>query len=151
MTQVFDQHGNVTAFEWTTPDATDPISKHSPIFLAVSSEETAEHLRFADTRVGLWFEPNDEPLALPHEWLQNVDTIAIHFPTFMDGRGFSIARLLRERLHFKGPLMAVGDVILDQVSYLHRCGFSHVCLPDSVTAEDYLACSSPFSHSYQTI
>jgi len=49
--------------------------------------------------------------------------IAIAFPKFTDGRGYSIARLLRERLGYAGELRATGDVLADQIPLLWRCGF----------------------------
>jgi uncharacterized protein (DUF934 family) len=49
--------------------------------------------------------------------------IALAFPKFQDGRHFSTAQLLRERYGFKGELRAVGEVLLDQVQLMARCGF----------------------------
>jgi uncharacterized protein (DUF934 family) len=66
---------------------------------------------------------NDVDLATISEDLTQLPLIAIHFPSFMDGRGFSIARLLRERYGYKGEIRAVGYVIRDQLCYLKRCGF----------------------------
>lgn len=60
-----------------------------------------------------------EPL-LPH--LDSFALIAIEFPVFRDGRGFSQARLVR-RAGFEGQLRAVGDVTRDRFEYLQRCGF----------------------------
>jgi phosphoadenosine phosphosulfate reductase len=50
-------------------------------------------------------------------------SIAVSFPAFTDGRGYSTARLLRERFGFKGELRAVGDVLQDQIPHMQRCGF----------------------------
>ena len=50
--------------------------------------------------------------------------IALEFPTFKDGRAYSTARLLRERHGFRGELRAVGNVLRDQLSFMHRCGFN---------------------------
>lgn len=49
--------------------------------------------------------------------------IAVEFPTYSDGRGYSTARLLRLRHGFTGELRAVGDVRRDQVDMMRRCGF----------------------------
>lgn len=62
----------------------------------------------------------DYELLLP--WLDRLELIAIEFPVFRDGRGFSQARLLR-RAGFKGELRAVGAVARDRLSYLESCGF----------------------------
>lgn len=52
--------------------------------------------------------------------------LAISFDKFSDGRGFTVARHVREALAFEGPLVATGHVIPDQADYLRRCGFTHV-------------------------
>ncbi len=49
--------------------------------------------------------------------------IALRFPRYTDGRAYSKARLLRERLSFSGELRAVGDVLHDQIPFMRRCGF----------------------------
>jgi len=52
--------------------------------------------------------------------------VAIRFPRFSDGRGFTLARHLREALGHEGAIVARGHLIPDQAVYLLRCGFSHV-------------------------
>ena len=49
--------------------------------------------------------------------------IALAFAKFADGRAFSYARLLRDRLGFRGELRAVGDVLIDEIPLMLRCGF----------------------------
>ncbi len=55
--------------------------------------------------------------------LDRIALVALEFPTFRDGRAYSTARLLRERHGFKGELRAVGNVLRDQLLFMHRCGF----------------------------
>lgn len=66
--------------------------------------------------------------------------IAIEFPSFTDGRGFSQARLLREAYGFKGEIRAVGDFLPDQLAFLARCGFDSFELsnPSGVDIPRYL-------------
>jgi len=52
--------------------------------------------------------------------------VAIRFARFSDGRGFTLARHLRDALAYRGAVLACGHLIPDQAVYLHRCGFSHV-------------------------
>ena len=52
--------------------------------------------------------------------------LVISFDKFSDGRGFTVARHVREALAFKGPIVATGHVTPDQADYLRRCGFTHV-------------------------
>lgn len=75
--------------------------------------------------------------------------ICIDFPKFADGRGYSCARLLRERYGFTGDLRAVGDVLIDQLFFMVRCGFSSQALRDDQDEQAALAAFSTFSVSYQ--
>lgn len=60
--------------------------------------------------------------------LQGIEQIRLSFPKFTDGRAFSQAYLLRRRLGFKGDLCATGDVLVDQLLHMKRCGFSSAVL-----------------------
>ena len=66
-------------------------------------------------------EPGDDArVLLP--FLDRIALVEVNFPTFTDGRGYSAARILREA-GYTGELRAVGDVLVDQVAYMRRCGF----------------------------
>ena len=70
--------------------------------------------------------PNDaDPRVLV---LQGVTRIDLSFPKFTDGRAYSQAFLLRQRLGFKGELRATGDVLVDQLPQMQRCGFDSAVL-----------------------
>ena len=60
--------------------------------------------------------------------LSAVRVVELQFPKFTDGRAFSQARLLRQRLGFAGQIRATGDVLVDQLQMLQRCGFSQAVL-----------------------
>ena len=55
-------------------------------------------------------------------FLEQLRLVEVGFPTFRDGRGYSAARILREA-GYRGELRAAGDVLVDQIPYLRRCGF----------------------------
>lgn len=59
---------------------------------------------------------------------QGFALVNVEFPKFADGRGYSAARLLRERYGFTGQLRAVGDVLFDQLFYMMRCGFNAMAM-----------------------
>lgn len=65
-----------------------------------------------------------DKVELLEDYLDLVALVAIEFPKFTDGRGFSAARVLREQMSYKGDIRAVGDYILDQVPLMRRCGVS---------------------------
>lgn len=62
----------------------------------------------------------DARALLPH--LDRISLVEVSFPTFRDGRGYSSARILREA-GYQGELRAEGDVLVDQVPLMRRCGF----------------------------
>ena len=96
----------------------------------------------------LVLEPADDPALLAGA-LAHLRVIAVNFPKYGDGRGYSIARLLRERHGYQGELRAVGDVQRDQLYYLSRCGFDAFLLREDAGAGDALAALEDFSEAYQ--
>lgn len=86
---------------------------------------------------GVLLQPDDEPEAL-QEWLQVLPLIAIDFPSFRDGRGYSQAYLLRSRLGWQGELRAVGDVLRDQLAHMRQCGFDSFAIRADKSATDAL-------------
>jgi len=103
----------------------------------------------ASKDVGVFLE-NDTDLVDIAKQLLDAPVIAINFPGFMDGRGFSLARLLRERYGYQGEIRAVGHVIRDQLTYLKRCGFSSFCFADDVDVNAALNSLNDFTEAYQT-
>lgn len=83
--------------------------------------------------------PTDDPAVLA-DCLGNLDAIAIEFPKPTDGRGYSIAVLVR-RLGWRGELRAIGAVAQDQIAFMARCGFDAFDLRDG---EDAGACVAAF-------
>ena len=72
--------------------------------------------------IGVWLAPDDDPAALAAD-VGTLPVIAVDFPQFTDGRGYSIGRALRDRHGFTGELRAVGDILRDQLFALAECGF----------------------------
>ena len=100
-----------------------------------------------DSGAGLALAVDDEPAA-EHA---AAPLITIDFPAFNDGRGLSLAVLLRTRFNFSGELRAVGDVHPDLLHYLHRCGFDTFEMPEDrvSTASEQLSSLAPYSDYYQ--
>ena len=96
----------------------------------------------------LRLEPGDDPAAAAAR-LRGAARVEVNFPSFTDGRGYSIARLLRERYGYEGELRAVGDVQRDQLFYLSRCGFDAFLLREGEDAEEAIAALQDFSDAYQ--
>lgn len=86
---------------------------------------------------GVWLGPDDEvEQVLP--WLATLPLIALDFPSFRDGRAYSQAYLLRTRMGWRGELRAIGDVLRDQLSHMHQCGFDAFAVRADKSAEDAL-------------
>jgi uncharacterized protein (DUF934 family) len=96
---------------------------------------------------GVWLAPADDPRALADD-VHRTPLIAIDFPRFTDGRGYSHARLLRERYRYRGELRAIGDIGRDQLYYLAQCGFDAFAIPDARNAEDALRGFADFANGY---
>ena len=90
----------------------------------------------------------DQPPAPLLEQLAVIELIAINFTAFMDGRGFSYARELREA-GYSGELRAVGNFIPDQLHYLQRCGFDSFELNDDADIAAAQSHLGAFSEHYQ--
>ncbi len=101
-------------------------------------------------RIGLLLQP-DERAELIKDDLDYFIVIAINFPKFVDGRGYSTASLLRQRFQYQGELRAVGDVLHDQLFFMHRVGFDAYALKEEKNALYALdKAFSSFSDAYQT-
>ena len=81
--------------------------------------------------------------------VNSLPLIAVEFAQFVDGRGYSIGRLLRERHGFTGELRAIGDVLRDQLLALTRCGFNSFVLKEGKSLVDALQAFDEFSGAYQ--
>ena len=103
----------------------DEVADHAQVTVDSFLEQT--------NAVAVRIEPGDDArVLLP--FLDRLQLVEVNFPVFGDGRGYSSARLLREA-GYTGELRAVGDVLIDQLAYMRRCGFDAFA-PDSPLDED---------------
>jgi uncharacterized protein (DUF934 family) len=97
--------------------------------------------------IGVWLAPSDDPGALAAD-TGALPLIAVDFPQFIDGRGYSIARLLRDRHGVRGELRAIGDILRDQLFALSECGFDAFALRSDHDAHAALASFNDFAGVY---
>ena len=95
----------------------------------------------------LVLEPTDDPATAGAVGLARV--IAINFPKFGDGRGYSLARLLRGRHGYKGELRAVGEVARDHLHAMAQCGFDAFQLREGENPQEALTAFGDFTEQYQ--
>lgn len=115
--------------------------------LALWQARKAELLARGD--VAVWLDAHEGPEAIADD-LGQLPLVAVNFPKFTDGRGYSTARLLRERYGFRGEIRAIGDVLVDQLHFMSRCGIDAFVLRADQKPETALALFAPFPESYQT-
>lgn len=115
--------GGFVADNWHAAGVEDALPDSAPALVSLTRfENETEALLSRNAPLGVRLDPG-EPLdaIVPH--LDRLALVALAFPSFGDGRGFSTARLLREEHGYEGELRAVGDVLLDLVPFMLRCGF----------------------------
>jgi uncharacterized protein (DUF934 family) len=98
--------------------------------------------------IAVWLAGDSEPADVVPDF-DKVALIAVDFPIFRDGRGFSIARLLRERYGYKGEIRAIGDVARDQLRFMFRCGFDAYAVRPDRDLNDALKAFDEFTVQYQ--
>jgi uncharacterized protein (DUF934 family) len=98
--------------------------------------------------LGIWF-ASDELANTIKDYLDKFAVVAVDFPKFSDGRGYSIAYNLRKRLGYQGELRAIGDVLRDQLFQMVRCGFNAYATRQDRNIHDALKGLTVFSETYQ--
>lgn len=111
--------------------------------------EKRDEFKARQAITGVWLDSHDDPKLLAED-LKNIPVVAANFPQFVDGRSFSTGRLLRERYHYKGEVRAIGDVLRDQIFFMHRCGFNSFEVRADKSLENALLAFKDFSDGYQT-
>ncbi|WP_371868444.1 DUF934 domain-containing protein [Duganella margarita] len=104
--------------------------------------------RTAAGEIAVWIASDERPETLKG-LLDQFPLIAVDFPKFTDGRGYSIAYNLRTRLGWTGELRAVGDVLRDQLFSMQRVGFDAYSVRSDRDVHDALKGLSDFSETYQ--
>lgn len=98
--------------------------------------------------LGVWLAADEQAADIKDD-LGRFAVIAVDFPKFSDGRGYSIAFNLRKRLNYTGELRAIGDVLRDQLWPLSRVGFDAFATRQDRSIHDALKGLTVFSETYQ--
>ena len=102
--------------------------------------------------LGVWFSSDDD-LPLHKETilfgLKIWTVVAVDFPIFRDGRGFSMAAILRDRYGWNGQLRAIGDVLIDQLLQMSKVGFDEFVLRQDQSVTVALDQFQIYSHRLQ--
>jgi uncharacterized protein (DUF934 family) len=130
---------------WVTVADDAPIPD-APAIIAV--HRLAELAPGRNTPIGVRL-PSTTPVGELKAIADTAALIAIEFPTFRDGRGFTLARTLRERHSYTGEIRAVGHILPDQYEFLTRCGFTTVETKDD-NPKPWQTALKRFSLKYQS-
>ncbi|WP_209008575.1 DUF934 domain-containing protein [Roseibium polysiphoniae] len=123
MTKIFS-NGQFFDEDWRTLEAEDVKPNEGNLLVPFERFlSDAETFASAGGRIAVLVGAGDEVEKLK-DHLGSLAHIAVEFPKFTDGRGFSAARILREQMGYTGDIRAIGDYILDQVPLMRRCGVS---------------------------
>ena len=144
--------GAVVTDDWTVLprdfDSATPLPDGRLLVPLEAWNLRAGEISARDGETGLWIDSDQLPDEIGGD-LHQAPVIAVHFPEFRDGRGFSIGRLLRERLGYRGQLRAFGKPIRDQLHYLRRCGFNAFALAEHYDPHTAIESLNAFDESYQ--
>jgi len=101
-----------------------------------------------DGDVGVVLQPDESPTEIESD-LARLSLVALDFPVFSDGRAFSSARLLRERMGYEGEIRAVGDVLCEQLTFMLRSGFDTFDMSSPKALEEFASVLKEVRFVYQ--
>ncbi|RUM05704.1 DUF934 domain-containing protein [Rhizobium chutanense] len=120
MTKIWRETGFVDNDPWVIEtDEVKATAEQKPLLSL--DELIAKADESNDVGLGVLIKPADDVRRL-EPYLDRLAIVAVAFPAFNDGRAFSHASLLRQRLGYANELRAVGDVLIDQVPLMLRVG-----------------------------
>lgn len=131
------ENGHIVEDRFVRVSDEDALPEGVPVLIGIDRFlKDAEALKGRQAPVGvIW--PNNRPIAEIAPYLGQLSLIALNFPIFRDGRAYSQARLLRERLGWTGPLRAIGNVLRDQFLLMQRSGFDQIEAVKEADAEAF--------------
>ncbi len=145
--------GKVTPDTWVHVTDGDAVPETGPVIVTLARWQ-AEHNSLAGRTdgLGIRLESGQSPEAIKDD-LARFAVVALEFPKFGDGRAYSHARMLKDRLGYEGEVRAVGDVLRDQYRAMYRCGFDALEIAGDRPADkleaDWRAALGELRHAYQ--
>lgn len=132
MSEIY-RNGRFEADEWVFQEDDAAMPAEGAVFVSLARWNAERDVligRNAPTGVVIRAGDNVEEIAAD---LSRLASVAVDFPAFSDGRGFSSGRKLREEFGYEGEIRAVGDVLLDQIPLMRRCGFDAYTISNDPT------------------
>ncbi len=124
------KNGSVVTDDWQVLRGDIETLPNGPCIVPLAYWQANREALLARGKVAVWLASEQSPKLLVDD-IQQLPLVAIDFPAFADGRGFSYGRELREHHKYEGEVRAIGHFMRDQLAYLSRCGFNSFALQDT--------------------
>lgn len=143
------RNGNLEEDGWQRLADDAPVEDGAAVIVSLERwRNDHESLALRSAPVGVFLRPDQPPAEISAD-LDKLATVAFEMPVFKDGRVFSHARLLRERLDYRGDVRAFGHILRDQYLYLDRCGVNVIEVGGANAAEAWASAMTELSVVYQ--
>lgn len=142
------KNGKLLFDRWEVAETVAEALKPGAKFVSLDLWQAEREILRGKSAIGIIL-PNDADPEILADDLDRIAAISLSFPAFADGRAFSQARILRDRLGFSGELRAVGPVMADQYAFLLRCGFDAVIVPADIHLPTWLKAADRYQSAYQ--
>jgi uncharacterized protein (DUF934 family) len=143
------RNGVLVSDEWQdiSGESSSSVPPEGPVLVSLEQWQ-ARRGELSGRRLGLRLRSDQHPAQVAAD-LGHFELVALEFPRFRDGRAYTYARLLRERHGYAGELRAVGDVLLEQLHYMQRCGFNAFEIDSPDALRDWQVAAADHSVWYQ--
>jgi uncharacterized protein (DUF934 family) len=143
------KNGAIEADPYLDVSSADSIPENGSIIVSLTQwQENREVLLNRQEAFGIVLHSDEKPEAIADD-LAHFDVVALDFPSFADGRAYSYARQLRDHHTYQGELRAVGDVLLEQLHFMHRVGFNSFNIQSEDAINDWEVAAADISVWYQ--
>lgn len=143
------KNGSQVSDQWLTAADDTPVQADIPTIVSFKRFlEERDTLVKSRAELGVKLSPGEDVTLLERD-LPRLQVVALDFPKFSDGRAYSSARLLRQRMGFEGEIRATGEVLRDQYLFMLRSGFDAFEVRDGAETRGWLEAVREFSHYYQ--
>ncbi|MFK7897604.1 MAG: DUF934 domain-containing protein [Myxococcota bacterium] len=123
---------------FTRVDDEGALPASGGVLVSLSRFQTERDALLArDGDLGVWLASDESPTDIADADFAKIALVALDFPVFSDGRAFTSARILKERMQYAGEIRAMGEVMLEQVPYMLRSGFTTFDTEDKAILEEW--------------